>query len=48
MMIRAVCAMLIERECEGVCVCEMGRRVQCEDKVFLEVYLTPALVARPQ
>lgn len=48
MMVRAVCVMFIEREHvrNGLdrVVCVMG----CEDKVFLEVYLTPELVARLQ
>lgn len=32
----------------GMCVSVMGCTVRCEDKVFLEVYPTPELMARPQ
>lgn len=35
-------------ECRGTAVGVMGWTVSCEDKVFLEVYLTLGLVARPQ
>lgn len=49
----AACGVCDSRVCsqkgnarESVCV--IAWTVKCEDKVFLEVNLTPALVARPQ